>query len=258
MQAIYASEKKSDFLGCFPLNDGNLHMPVYKKLFFDLDHTLWDFEKNSRETLEELFYENTLDKHQLFDFDTFEIAYSQLNRQLWDLYNHNKITKQELRDRRFKDTFIQLGLEEKFHPADISRHYLERCPDKPHLFPGALEVLEDLYGQYPMSIITNGFPEAQFRKLQASGLEKFFDQVHISEHIGIAKPHPGIFEHALKHAGFSSSESLMIGDNLDTDIHGASRAGIDAVWFNPDHLEAEHAAVHVVHHLAEIPSFLRG
>ncbi|MDX5319650.1 MAG: YjjG family noncanonical pyrimidine nucleotidase [Bacteroidota bacterium] len=216
-----------------------------KHLFFDLDHTLWDFEANSNETLSELFEEHRLDTFGLFDFQRFMEAYSKKNRQLWDQYNRAQISKEELRLRRFKETFEELGLEHRHHPLTFSDQYISRCTEKPGLFPHAHEVLGSLQEKYPMSIITNGFPESQHRKMKASNLHGYFHHLIISEEVGYAKPHEGIFFAALEKARVNKEEVVMIGDNAHADVEGAQKAGIKAIWFNPhgesrpDHVETE-------------------
>lgn len=216
-----------------------------KHLFFDLDHTLWDFETNSNTTLQQLFEEHRLQHHGLFDFPGFMDVYTKKNRTLWDQYNRGQINKQELRDRRFKETFEDLGLEIAHHPQNFSDQYIFRCTEMPAVFPHAHEVLETLKAKYPMSIITNGFPESQHRKMEASNLRHYFDHLVISEEVGFAKPHEGIFLAALEKAGVDKHEVIMIGDNTHADIEGAQNAGIRAVWFNPhgeerpEHIETE-------------------
>ncbi|MBI1223049.1 MAG: noncanonical pyrimidine nucleotidase, YjjG family [Bacteroidetes bacterium] len=216
-----------------------------KHLFFDLDHTLWDFETNSNATLLELFEEHQLQSHGIFDFEGFMEAYSVKNRFLWDQYNQGNISKQELRERRFKETFEDLGLALAHHPSEFSDQYIFRCTVKPGVFPHTHEVLTALKKKYPMSILTNGFPESQHRKMEASGLHSYFNHLIISEEVGFAKPHEGIFLAALQKAGVSKEEVVMIGDNAHADIKGAQNAGIRSIWFNPhgekrpNHIEKE-------------------
>ncbi|TNE81687.1 MAG: noncanonical pyrimidine nucleotidase, YjjG family [Bacteroidetes bacterium] len=220
-------------------------------LFFDLDHTLWDFETNSNETLLELFEEHGLAQFGLFDFEGFMAVYKRVNHGLWDQYNRGQVTKERLRERRFKETFEQLGLEHKHHPEPFSDQYIFRCTEKPAVFPDAHKVLDQLKQKFGMSIITNGFPESQSRKMAASRLDHYFDHIIISEEVGFAKPHPGIFESALNRSGMKAGEVLMIGDNLFADVEGAEKAGIKALWFNPDKKETPEG-IQGIHHLSEL------
>lgn len=219
-----------------------------RHLFFDLDHTLWDFETNSNETLFELFEEHQLAQFGLFDFKGFMDVYVGVNRGLWDEYNRGLVTKEALRERRFRETFEKLGLAKQHHPLPFSDHYISRCTEKPAVFPKAHEVLSTLKSRYPMSIITNGFPESQHRKMEASKLAQYFDHLIISEEVGFAKPHLGIFEAALQKAGVSKEEVVMIGDNAHADIEGAQKAGIQSIWFNPhNEFKAPHIEIEINH-----------
>jgi putative hydrolase of the HAD superfamily len=208
-----------------------------RHLFFDLDHTLWDFETNSRDTLTELFEEFRLEQFGLFDVDQFTNTYTLVNRGLWDQYNRGEVTKEVLRERRFRETFENLGLENHDHPVQFSDQYILRCTEKPAVFPHTHEVLGALREKYTMSIITNGFPESQHKKMKASNLHGYFDHLVISEEVGFAKPHSGIFEVALTRAAVAKHEVVMIGDNLYADIEGAKNAGLNAIWFNPHNEE---------------------
>jgi len=227
-----------------------------RHLFFDLDHTLWDFETNSNETLAELFEEHQLEQFGLFDFKGFMDVYVGVNRGLWDEYNRSVVSKEALRERRFRETFEKLGLEKKHHPIPFSDQYIARCTEKPAVFPKAHEVLTELKTRYPMSIITNGFPESQHRKMEASKLRQYFEHLIISEEVGFAKPHPGIFEAALALSGVSKEQVVMIGDNAHADIEGAQKAGIQTIWFNPhNEFKAPHIDVEI-HHLEELLQYL--
>lgn len=223
-----------------------------RHLFFDLDHTLWDFETNSKETLAELFEEHRLHQFELFDFAGFMDVYTRVNRGLWDQYNRGEVSKETLRERRFRETFEKLGLENQHHPEDFSDHYITRCTEKPAVFPHAHQVLGALKEKYSMSIITNGFPESQQRKMMASNLHGYFDHLVISEEVGFAKPHSGIFEIALTRAQVAKHEVVMIGDNLHADIAGAQNAGINAIWFNPHKEEKPDARIREIHVLNEL------
>ena len=179
-------------------------------------------------------------------------VYVGVNRGLWDEYNRGLVSKETLRDRRFRETFEKLGLEAAHHPAPFSDQYISRCTEKPAVFPKAHEVLTALKSRYPMSVITNGFPESQHRKMEASNLRHYFDHLIISEEVGFAKPHPGIFEAALAKASVSKDQVVMIGDNAHADIEGAQKAGIKSIWFNPhNEFKAPHIEIEI-NHLEEL------
>lgn len=227
-------------------------------LFFDLDHTLWDFETNSNETLLELFEEHNLAQHGLFDFQQFILVYKGVNHGLWDQYNRGQVSKERLRERRFKETFEQLGLDQRYHPAEFSDQYIFRCTEKPAVFPEAHRVLDELKKKFGMSIITNGFPESQSRKMTASRLDGYFDHIVISEEVGFAKPHPGIFQSALDRSNMPAEAVLMIGDNLHADVEGAQKAGIEALWFNPEKKDTPSGVkgIHELKQILELPGLL--
>ncbi|WP_051326883.1 YjjG family noncanonical pyrimidine nucleotidase [Aliagarivorans taiwanensis] len=210
----------------------------YQHLIFDLDHTLWDFDRNANRVLEQLTHE-FLGPFGI-SFDQFMVHYTPLNAALWDDYHHHRVTKQQLRERRFPETVKALGLrEEQLHQPSVQMEqlFIERCSDMDGVFPHCHKVLETLAKRYQLHIMTNGFAEAQHRKLRAAKLEQYFEQVFISEHIGANKPSPLIFEHALKALNCPPEQCIMIGDNLHADVGGAQASGIDQIWFNPTGLE---------------------
>ena len=209
-------------------------MKTYRHLFFDLDHTLWDFEKNADETLRTLFELHNLGRYG-FSVDTFIARYSEVNHALWRLYQANKIDQKALRNIRFTRTLTKLGVPEEEQPTDISAQFTDILPYKSAVFPYTHEVLDYLRDKgYVMHLITNGFQDIQHIKLASSRLTDYFVEVVTSEHIGCLKPDRRIFDHALERAGTTAPESLMIGDNLECDVLGAFNAGIDQVYFNPE------------------------
>lgn len=208
-------------------------MKRYKNIFFDLDQTLWDFEKSSAETLCELFSEYNLSKDCTFSPEVLVAKFHEVNDVLWGQFSAGKISKKELRDTRFEIVFQEL----KYRRDDLievfAEDYLNKCPKKPHLISYAKETLEYLAPNYELFIITNGFEEVQHQKMESSGIGKYFKEIITSEKVGFRKPEKEIFNFALKQAGCESSSCLMIGDNLDADILGASNSLIDTVFYNP-------------------------
>lgn len=205
-----------------------------KHLFFDLDHTLWDFDRNSEKAFEFILTQY-LPSIKVKDFVAI---YTPINQACWKLYQNNLITHDELRYKRLKDTFLKLAVEISDELIEvISEEYIERLPNSNHLFEGCVETLEYLHKKYKLHIITNGFAEVQFKKLNNSGIHYFFDTITNSETAGVKKPHSGIFEYALKVAKASKEESVMIGDCLDADIEGATKFGIQAIFFNSESIE---------------------
>ncbi len=209
-------------------------MKTYTHLLFDLDHTLWDFEKNSEETLYTLFEEFELGAFNKFSCSSFYRKYKFVNNVLWDLYNKGKITQKELRELRFVKTLTGLGLLPHEVPKGISEAYTDICPTKTAVFPYTHEVLSYLQPKYGLHIITNGFKEVQAIKMSASNLHGYFKEVVTSECCGYKKPDKRMFEHALGRINVNPKDCLMIGDNLECDIEGARLSGIDQVYFNPE------------------------
>ncbi len=203
-----------------------------KNIFFDLDHTIWDFDANAEETLRELYqiYQIRFLSHRS-EQDFLDI-YVRNNNEMWKHYRQNKITKDVLRSKRFVDTFREMEVDEEEIPHNIWEKYLEICPTKTILMPGARETLDYLAGKYELHLITNGFAEVQRRKLVHSNLGKYFQSLTISEEVGVQKPHPLVFETALKNAKSSLKTSHYVGDNLEADIKGAINSGWKAYWIN--------------------------
>ena len=222
-------------------------------LFFDLDHTIWDFDRNAEETLQELY--RKYDFHKLFQkesSDEFIETYTLNNHRLWNLYHHGKIDKASLRKLRFADTFSQLGVDPDLFPTAFEEEYLEICPTKTNLFPNAHETLAYLQDNYHLHLISNGFKEACEKKLTHSKLYPYFQTIVISEIIGINKPDPRIFQHALQNGKAQKEEAVMIGDNLDADVRGAMNAGIEAIFFNPLQQEKPADVNHMIRDLGEL------
>jgi putative hydrolase of the HAD superfamily len=208
-------------------------MNRYAHLFFDLDHTLWDFEANSRATLRELYGSEALVDRGVPDADAFIEVYEEVNSGLWQRYENGHLDKAVLRVLRFRNSLLQFGVKDEKLAVRMGREYIELCPKKPTLVEGALPLLEDLQAHYRMHIITNGFEEVQHVKLAHSALRPFFDVVLTSEQAQARKPHPKIFAVALQRAKATAENSLMIGDSVLADIQGARSAGWDQAHYAP-------------------------
>lgn len=221
-------------------------------IFFDLDHTLWDFERNSALTFQKILNENELD----VDLQDFLEVYVPLNLNFWKLYRENKISKEELRYQRLKKTFDKIGAvipDVTINTLAIA--YIDNLSSFTHLVPHTVEILEYLAPSYNLHIITNGFQEIQEKKLRGSNIHRYFDQVINSEIAGVKKPHPYIFELALTKANVASQNALMVGDNIEADILGARSAGFQTLHFNA-HKEPEHYICKMINSLIEIKSIL--
>ncbi|MFO7658845.1 MAG: YjjG family noncanonical pyrimidine nucleotidase [Bacteroidales bacterium] len=206
-------------------------MKAYKHIYFDLDKTLWDFEANVKEAFREIFGSLRL-WDRLPDLEHFVNVYSAYNELLWEKYRNGKIKKSLLRTERFRLTLNKLGINDRLLTEKLSTAYLEITPRKSILVDNALEVLSFLKPKYRLYILTNGFADVQQIKIQNSGLETFFDKVITPEHAGWHKPDRRIFGYALKSVNARKEESIMVGDDIETDIIGAKNFGIDQVFFN--------------------------
>lgn len=205
----------------------------YKHIFFDLDHTLWDFSSNSRKTLEVLFGELNLEDKGVSNFSEFLHKYETINEGLWAKYRIGEIDKLTLRNGRFPAVLKEWGIEDRWLSETINERYLADGPKQPGLMPNAIKTLDYLQDKYEVHLITNGFKEVQATKLNASGLNGYFKTITTSEEVGVLKPNPKVFHHALNLADANAHESIYVGDHFDTDVIGSKNAGIDQVFFNP-------------------------
>jgi YjjG family noncanonical pyrimidine nucleotidase len=229
----------------------------YKHLFFDLDHTLWDFERNSSESLEEIYTNMSLMSHGVTSMEEFISSFLRINTRLWNDFDQGKLQHSYIRENRFRMVFNELGLECPANHAEIGECYLNALPNKKHLLQGALETLG--YAQqagYHLHIVTNGFTEIQARKMASSGISHFFRNVITFENAKAKKPDPGIFEYALKAAEATTEECLMIGDNWVADIMGAQKLGIDTVYYNPAGLKFDQDPTYDIRRLQELTYIL--
>lgn len=221
-------------------------------IFFDLDHTLWDFEKNSALAFEKIF-----EKHQLdLNLEQFLLHYIPTNLKYWKLYRDEKISQEDLRYHRLKEVFDLMNKEvvdEMIHL--LSHEYIHYLPQFNYLYEGAWEILDYLFPKYKLHIITNGFQTVQAGKLKNSNIEHFFQTITNSEMAGVKKPNPLIFEYALKKANATKSKSIMIGDSLEADIEGAINVGLDAIFFNEFNISVDEK-IHQVNHLMLLKEYL--
>ena len=230
---------------------------AYKDLFFDLDHTLWDFETNSKETIQELYNTHRLADLGIVDFDGFYSTYSAHNHRLWDRYTKGFIKQEELRWKRVYLSLLDFKVANEPLAREMSQAYLEILPNKKHLFPYTIEILDYLkQKEYKMHLITNGFESVQFKKIKNSGLEIFFTEVITSEASNSLKPQKEIFEYALKNAKATVAESIMIGDNESADIQGGINIGMDTIFVNHIQVVPTIPATYTITPLKELENIL--
>ena len=198
-------------------------------VFFDLDHTLWDFDRNSGLAFERMFRNHNI----AVPLEDFLKVYEPINFNYWKDYREERITKDELRRGRFRDSFAPFGVHFSQEELDaLATSYIDELPKDNYLFKGARELLEYLAPKYNLHIITNGFVEVQHLKLKNSGIDTFFDTVTTSEGAGAKKPNPIIFHAALEKAGREARCSMMIGDTFEADVLGAEAVGMDTLFYN--------------------------
>ncbi|MGJ8743608.1 YjjG family noncanonical pyrimidine nucleotidase [Polaribacter sp.] len=198
-------------------------------VFFDLDHTLWDFEKNSELAFQKVFVTNNI----LVDINDFLSVYKPLNLEYWKLYREEKVTKRELRYGRLKRTFDAVNYTISDDLIDkMAIDYIEFLPDFNHLFEGTFDILDYLKGKYKLHIITNGFEEVQSKKMVNSKIYHYFDAIITSDSVGVKKPNSKVFEYALEKAKAKKEHSIMIGDNIEADVQGALNIGMKAIHCN--------------------------
>jgi len=208
-------------------------MKGIEHIFFDLDHTLWDYDRNSENALNELYHLYSLDQLGLRPKSRFIEVFHSANLKVWNLFDENRMNRSELRNKRMELVYEEFGL--FLDPPDgFHETYYSICSKGNHLIPGTLEILNWLKQKYRLHIITNGFEDAQYEKLRNSGIADFFETVTTSEGAESKKPDPVYFEFALNQAAAKIENSLVIGDGLRTDIAGARRFGLPVIWYNPE------------------------
>ena len=225
----------------------------YKDLFFDLDHTIWDFELNSKETLWDLHQKYQLEAKGIDNFDIFYSSYSVHNHRLWDRYTKGFIKQEELRWKRIYLSLLDYKIADEALSKEMSVDYLDILPNKKNLFPYTIEILDYLKNKdYKMHLITNGFESVQFKKIKNSNLADYFIEVITSEASNSLKPNKEICDYALKASNAKLESSIMIGDNEAADIQGAINAGMDSIFVNHLQIQPTVAATHTITHLKEL------
>ncbi|MDD4489316.1 MAG: YjjG family noncanonical pyrimidine nucleotidase [Paludibacter sp.] len=229
---------------------------MYKYVFIDLDDTIWDFHTNARLSLQQMFDEGDLKNH-FSSFDEFFTIYARKNIELWEAYGKGEITRDFLMAERFRYPLARMGVDDLQLAEEIGHQYLEILPTKTALMPDAIKVLDYLKNKYPLTIISNGFREVQYKKINSSGIQHYFTHIVLSEEADALKPDPKIFKHALQLNNALAHEAIMIGDSYDADIRGAKNTGIDQIYFplNGHHKENQ-PATYKISRLMELKNIL--
>ncbi len=229
----------------------------YKFVFLDLDDTIWDFHANAKAVLFEIFEEQHL--HRYFaGFDEYFNIYAKRNLELWDMYGKGQITKVFLNVERFRHPMMKVGIDDITLAEETGLRFLDLLPSRTELIPYAKELLDYLSAKFPITVVSNGFFEVQYKKIHSCRLEKYFSHVVLSEEANALKPDKRIFEYALELNHATASETIMIGDSFEADIVGAQNAGIDQIFFQLNHepINIKVNPTFTVQHLEEILSIL--
>jgi putative hydrolase of the HAD superfamily len=225
----------------------------YTHLFYDLDHTLWDFDKNSEEAMKDGFEQLGLNTFLGVDFDTFHPQYKEVNQVYWKRFRDGHVSREDLRWKRMQATFLTFKKYDEKLVMDLSDLYLEILPTKTHLFPHAKEILDYCQAKkYQMHLITNGFEGTQKRKLANTNLTNYFGEMISSERAMKSKPHAEIFNMAMNLTDAKAEQSIMIGDHFDVDIVGAQNVGMDQIYFNPNKRLQDGKATYEISCLSEL------
>lgn len=228
----------------------------YQHIFFDLDRTLWDFNKNSEISLNQLFRDYGL-QQSFGSFIFFKSRFDYHNGKLWNAYYQNRLKKEELMYRRFYLTLKEAGCDDLELAKEIAADFIDISPLQTSIFPNAHETLSYLRNKgYQLHIITNGFNEVQDRKLSNCDLDQYFTQVITSEDAGANKPSSQIFDYAMNLVDCQPEECIMIGDDLKTDIAGAQKSNIDQIYFNNSRTKHDKSPTYEVSSLLEITNIL--
>jgi putative hydrolase of the HAD superfamily len=229
----------------------------YKHLFFDLDHTLWDFERNSAASLTEIYHSFALQNHGVASLPIFIDKFIEINTQLWSDFDRGQITHGHIREHRFRLVFEALTIELPTFDSNLNEEYLRLLPQHSYLLDGAIELLEYCTQKnYQLHIVSNGFAYIQAQKMASSRIDHYFKNVVTNESAGAKKPDYQIFDYALQMASASKNESLMIGDNWEADVMGALRFGIDAAYYNPAANACAQPPTYDIRHLNELCEIL--
>ena len=224
----------------------------YETIFFDLDHTLWDFNANSREALTEISLKYQFTDKGIPSLQHFLDEYFAINERMWEEYRKNVISKEVLRYDRFYEALKKFDIDDRELARAIGNDYTGSAPYKTNLFPHTFEVLDYLKGKYTLHIITNGFEETQHLKLKNSKIDHYFSDVITSERSGYKKPDERMFHFSLNTTNAKAESSLMIGDSLEADVLGAKNVGMRQVYFNPEQKEHSEELTHEVKNLKEL------
>ena len=226
---------------------------MYKAVFLDWDDTIGDFRGSALRSLGQIYEIFGLGSF-FSSFDKYISLYAPHNIELWEKYGRSEVTKEFLQRDRFEYPFYAKGYTQPALARETGDAFIRLTSDNYKLLPNAREVVAELAQRYPLTVITNGFVELQYKKIDANGMRQYFKHIVLSEEVGMQKPDPRIFEYALRINGISADEAVMVGDSYSSDIQGAKNAGIDQIWLTRD--SGTDTATHIIHDIRQLLEIL--
>ncbi len=206
-------------------------MKGIKYVLFDLDNTLWDSNKISQMAVNEIFYNNDLDK--VIDFQSYIEISDQVNHDLHQLLFRGKINYRQLEIKRWQDILEKIGAPASLDPEEVKIQFLNSRSSQTILIPDAIELLDYLFEKYPMSLLINGRKGWAQQKLENGGLTHYFQNIISGADLDLSKPNQKLFQMAIELINCDPTEVVMIGDDIDGDIHGADSFGLKTIFYNP-------------------------
>jgi putative hydrolase of the HAD superfamily len=231
-------------------------MARYRHILFDLDRTLWDFERNSEEVLFDLYERYGLIERGISSFKELLADYREINGDYWRAHREGRVGKDELRYERFHHTLLRNGISDRDLADRMAEAYLRETPRKGRLIVGALDVLAELASEHHLHLLTNGYADTQIQKVQGTGMEAYLGTIVTSDRAGSRKPDPGFFRYAMEELDADKDELLMVGDDVEADIIGAMEFGIDQVLFDPGGQKEDPGATYRIRALRELTRIL--
>lgn len=228
-----------------------------RHIFFDLDNTLWDHRKNAELTLNELFERKGIQESYNILFDEFHSKYDEINEDLWVKIRDGLIDKDFLRKHRFYDTFMHFGVDDEQLAAYFEKHFLDEIIQYNELIEGTIEILDYLKKKgYILHVVSNGFHEVTRRKVEMSGMDKYFETIVSADDAKAMKPDERIFQYALDLANAQKEESIFIGDDWVADVKGSQRFGLDVIYFDVLRKNKTEEGLKTIQYLKEIKNYL--
>ena len=227
----------------------------YTTVFIDFDDTLIDTNANAKKCMRQVYEEHNVRQYYP-TFEEFFEVYEANNLKLWSDYSKGIIDKETVLSTRFVKPFENFPEVDSQYMNKMSEDFLSKIVLMGTHIEGAEDLLIHLKSKYKVVMLSNGFTELQYKKVESAGFSKYFDEIILSDAVGVNKPHPDIYKYALNKSNAVAEKTIMIGDNILADIEGAMNSNIDQIWFNPKNRETDLFPTHIVRYLSEIHSIL--